>query len=480
MRTEDEKIKQIAEQVAMRVVKIYGGGGNMSSYLQDWANKTFLSLENGGTVLGDTEFKGALTLNQENVATQKWVDDNYLSIDFFRGVFKVYAQNGEITPNNTNLLTAATNIKAMFGFWTESYISALGRGNGQATVVSALYDLVDVKPNAGGTGVYGAAVGRVLTYGSDGKWYAAEVGSGTIRSVDAEALNNSHMTAVASTVNNAVTIKVGVDTGYSIPSNTAQTNWSTAYTNSHTHANKSVLDGISSTDVSNWGTAYSTATTLATYFDSSGNAKSALKLTTVSKTAWGQTYWTSGGVPTNISGDMTDVGNITFNGTKRLDPNGNSLYIGNSNNAGYVYMADMCSQSGSGYWKIPASGSAEFTNVYSLGYVTGLSDIRFKDVVEHTVIDVNAIASASIIRFTWKGRNDGRVHIGGIAQEWRGIMPDAVTEDSNGRLTMDYGVIGMVAAVSVSRKVQEQQREIDDLKRKMEILMNEVEQLKKM
>ena len=477
MKLTREKIKRMVEDNTGS-----GGGksGGDSLDFQAWANGSFLSLKNGGTVLGDTEFKGALTLNQENVATQNWVDDNYLSIDFFRGVFKVYAQNGEITPNNTNLLTAATNIKAMFGFWTESYISALGRGNGQATVVSALYDLVDVKPNAGGTGVYGAAVGRVLTYGSDGKWYAAEVGSGTIRSVDAEALNNSHMTAVASTVNNAVTIKVGVDTGYSIPSNTAQTNWSTAYTNSHTHANKSVLDGISSTDVSNWGTAYSTATTLATYFDSSGNAKSALKLTTVSKTAWGQTYWTSGGVPTNISGDMTDVGNITFNGTKRLDPNGNSLYIGNSNNAGYVYMADMCSQSGSGYWKIPASGSAEFTNVYSLGYVTALSDIRFKDVVEHTVIDVNAIARASIIRFTWKGRNDGRVRIGGIAQEWRGIMPEAVTEDSNGRLTMDYGVIGMVAAVSVSRKVQEQQREIDDLKRKMEILMNEVKQLKKM
>ena len=476
---------KLSREKIQRMIEGTGGTGGGSSEgdsldFQAWANGSFLSLKNGGTVFGDTEFKGALTLNQENVATQKWVDDNYLSIEFFRGVFKVYAQNGEITPNNTNLLTAATNIKAMFGFWTESYISALGRGNGQATVVSALYDLVDVKPNAGGTGVYGAAVGRVLTYGSDGKWYAAEVGSGTIRSVDAEALNNSHMTAVASTVNNAVTIKVGVETGYSIPSNTAQTNWSTAYTNSHTHANKSVLDGISSTDVSNWGTAYSTATTLATYFDSSGNAKSALKLTTVSKTAWGQTYWTSGGVPTNISGDMTDVGNITFNGTKRLDPNGNSLYIGNSNNAGYVYMADMCSQSGSGYWKIPASGSAEFTNVYSLGYVTGLSDIRFKDVVEHTVIDVNAIARASIIRFTWKGRNDGRVRIGGIAQEWRDIMPEAVTEDSNGRMTMDYGVIGMVAAVSVSRKVQEQQREIDDLKRKMEILMNEVKQLKKM
>lgn len=477
---------KLSREKIQRMIEGTGGTGGGSSEgdsldFQAWANGSFLSLMHGGTVLGDTEFKGALTLNQENVATQKWTDDNYVSIAFFNRLFKAHTQTGAvITPNNNDFLNIIDNIEAMFGFWTESYISALGRGNGQATVVSALYDLVDVKPNAGGTGVYGAAVGRVLTYGSDGKWYAAEVGSGTIRSVDAEALNNSHMTAVASTVNNAVTIKVGVDTGYSIPSNTAQTNWSTAYTNSHTHANKSVLDGISSTDVSNWGTAYSIATTLAGYFDSSGNAKSALKLTTVSKTAWGQTYWTSGGVPTNISGDMSDVGNITFNGTKRLDPNGNSLYIGNSNNAGYVYMADMCSQSGSGYWKIPASGSAEFTNVYSLGYVTALSDIRFKDVVEHTVIDVNAIARASIIRFTWKGRNDGRVRIGGIAQEWRGIMPEAVTEDSNGRLTMDYGVIGMVAAVSVARKVQEQQREIDDLKCKMERLMNEVEQLKKM
>ena len=45
-----------------------------------------------------------------------------------------------------------------------------------------------------------------------------------------------------------------------------------------------------------------------------GNATSASKLTTVSKTAWGQTYWTDGGVPTSISGNMTGVGSITMNG----------------------------------------------------------------------------------------------------------------------------------------------------------------------
>ena len=45
-----------------------------------------------------------------------------------------------------------------------------------------------------------------------------------------------------------------------------------------------------------------------------GNATSASKLTTVSKTAWGQTYWTNGGVPTSISGNMTGVGSITMTG----------------------------------------------------------------------------------------------------------------------------------------------------------------------
>lgn len=50
--------------------------------------------------------------------------------------------------------------------------------------------------------------------------------------------------------------------------------------------------------------------TLQGYFDNSGNAKAALKLATVSKTAWGQTYWTSGGVPDSISGNMSNVGDV--------------------------------------------------------------------------------------------------------------------------------------------------------------------------
>ena len=49
------------------------------------------------------------------------------------------------------------------------------------------------------------------------------------------------------------------------------------------------------------------------------SASSADKLSVVSKTAWGQTYWTSGGVPTSISGDMTGVGNITIASQSNID-----------------------------------------------------------------------------------------------------------------------------------------------------------------
>ena len=64
-------------------------------------------------------------------ATQAWVNQNYLSIEFFSKLFKAYDSSNpavEITPNDTE--STITNIKAMFGFWTEQYLSALGQNSG--------------------------------------------------------------------------------------------------------------------------------------------------------------------------------------------------------------------------------------------------------------------------------------------------------------------------------------------------------------
>lgn len=92
----------------------------------------------------------------------------------------------------------------------------------------------------------------------------------------------------------------------------------TSYSLTDTNTWRPVVDNLTSTDTdkslsANQGKALKGfIDTLTGYFDANGNAKSALKLTTVSKTAWGKTFWTSGGVPASIDGDLASVGNISF------------------------------------------------------------------------------------------------------------------------------------------------------------------------
>ncbi len=72
-----------------------------------------------------------------------------------------------------------TSLESLVGLWTNSFLSAKGlnpgsgggSGEGGAT---ALYQLNDVAKNDSETNVLGAAPGKVLTYGTDGKWYAAD------------------------------------------------------------------------------------------------------------------------------------------------------------------------------------------------------------------------------------------------------------------------------------------------------------------
>lgn len=58
------------------------------------------------------------------------------------------------------------------------------------------------------------------------------------------------------TITKSGTFAVTFASGYSIPTTTKQTAWDGAVSAKHTHSNKSVLDGISSTKVSHWNSAY--------------------------------------------------------------------------------------------------------------------------------------------------------------------------------------------------------------------------------
>ncbi len=81
---------------------------------------------------------------------------------------------------------------------------------------------------------------------------------------------------------------------------TERTNWNKAYTNNHTHSNKTVLDGITSTKVSNWDGVVSNWNK-AFYFDSSNNLRVKLNLIGEGEvSAYGDGTSSSGGAITIV------------------------------------------------------------------------------------------------------------------------------------------------------------------------------------
>lgn len=122
----------------------------------------------------NSKLSGYVTTTALNTALAKKVD-----VAFLGKVFGFIGDNNsEVSINDTEAVI--TSIKAKFGLWTDEYLSSKGlnpnAGGGSGEGATALYQLNDVAQNANGTGVLGAEVGKVLTYGSDGKWYAAKAG----------------------------------------------------------------------------------------------------------------------------------------------------------------------------------------------------------------------------------------------------------------------------------------------------------------
>ena len=121
-------------------------------------------------------------------ATQAWVNENYLSIEFFSKLFKAYdsaATPNEIKPNDTE--STITNIKAMFGFWTQQYISVLGQSPGGGGGGDLNEPLASI--NVAGLGVPTAA-GQVLTWNGSQWIYnipggGGGGGTGTVTSITA-------------------------------------------------------------------------------------------------------------------------------------------------------------------------------------------------------------------------------------------------------------------------------------------------------
>lgn len=163
-----------------------------------------------------------------------WVDENYVSKEFFARLFTIHGHDAEdqndpptdivVEPNDAD--TPIDSIEAMFGLWTEQFLTALGVGSGgSGGGGGALYLLADVVPNDsedpqyvyGLTGDPQADDGKVLTFsGTFGHWIAAEPqGVGTIQEITITTptglLVNGGQSA---TITESDTFAITLDTGY--------------------------------------------------------------------------------------------------------------------------------------------------------------------------------------------------------------------------------------------------------------------------
>lgn len=149
---------------------------------------------------------GGASIDLTGYATEMWTEENYVGKDFFRSLFKAYDSNGnEVLPNDTT--STIDNIKAMFGFWTNFYITALGTG-GQQSVGLRLSQLADVN-------VAGVQNDQVLKYDATSqKWVPGTASSGTdmttvwnaLAAATNEQINYSHLSGAISLSNGTITI----------------------------------------------------------------------------------------------------------------------------------------------------------------------------------------------------------------------------------------------------------------------------------
>ena len=440
---------------------------------------------------------GGSDIDLGSYATKSWTDENYVGKEFFSSLFKAYDADGnEVLPNDTE--TTIDNIKAMFGFWTDFYISALGTG-GQQSVGLRLAQLADVN-------VAGVTNGQVLTYNTaTGKWIASTPQSGTDMATvwtnlaaadNTKQIDISHLTtalngyATQTWVNNQISdmatktwangqflkLTGGTMTGsITMKANQYGSNYGLDMNNSDIIN----VNTIKTSDLSDsWDEGFLFARTNGNWDsfraadgdfymnNNSGNDGACLHVSRLvlssnndaEGTAWNSPALCVGGNynAAHIEIDSNEImakSNASTTTTLYLNAEGGNCVINEaSGNCGIG--------TGSPSHKLHVNGG-----IYSTSYVTALSDARHKDVIGDTGLTVEQIAKAPAIRFTWKDRDDKSVFAGSIAQYWQKVLPEVVQSQADDTLSLDYQVAALISSIAVARKVVDHERRIAELER---------------
>lgn len=493
-------------------------------------------------ILQDYVTDSELETTLADYATETWVDQNYISIAFFSRLFQAHGtennQQTDIDPNDMD--STITSIEAMFGFWTEQYLSALGNSGG-GSVSLTLANMGDVQLSS-------PADGQVLTYNATiGKWVNANPQGGVtdlasltdvtlttpsanqvllydnttskwinsgLKTINGESIygtgnitvgggGSAYLPLTGGTMTGNIRLEQGVaisSGGYPLlvyrPSNNStisNTQWGGGATNSQGVIRSSasdllhwrgtvesgqtyaILDEYNAVNILNnsflpltGGTLTGRLTINAGVLNVTGetgygqgirihpfNGTSSIFFgcdadSGMSAGMFGITHSTTGlrirGQASTTSRSLVDYLTVAYGGNVGIGTTSPSYKLHVNGTLG--------------------AGNTSVANLESEGYVSALSDIRKKDVVEYMEgLTIEQIAEAPIIKFLWKERPEDGLQVGSIAQYWQEVLPQSVHTTRKGFLSFAESRAALVGTISNSRKLVDHEQRIAELER---------------
>ena len=260
----------------LATIRSYATEGHTAYGWGNHANAGYWKSNNHPTTLSGYGITDAYTKTE--------ADAKFMTIAAFENLFNALNSSGQKVSHPYS--SAVASIKALFGLWTDQYLSALGNnssgggGGGTGTVTSI----------TAGTGLSGGTITTMGTIAISST-YQSYIAHGQEAYGWGNHANAGYLTGITATmINSALGFTLSGTSGVTYNLATIASNASTAYDQRHSHSNKSVLDGITSAKVSSWDLV-------------------------AGASWWGQALSSNG----TVTGSLSSVVNITMSGELYMD-----------------------------------------------------------------------------------------------------------------------------------------------------------------
>lgn len=241
-------------QIGNIILRTKSGDPNILEIVSASSNKTaHLGVQGGVSAYGTNDVSGGGGLNASVISYARILEGSYVDTDL-KSIPNAYSIKA--------LSNRINNIATELGDLSLSWNNITGKPS-TFTPSAHKHKWVDITDRITKVSQLTNDAGYLTTHQSLADYYTrAEIDAkgyttnkGTVTSVGLTLPTG--LTCTTKTITTSGTFTISFASGYSIPTTTKQSSWDSAVLVKHSHSNKTVLDGITSTKVTNWDSAYS-------------------------------------------------------------------------------------------------------------------------------------------------------------------------------------------------------------------------------